>query len=131
MSSCFGSAGAFPYTEDEPALTRRLTPASRAATRTLSVASTLARFEAIGSCTDRGTRRNRRLVQHELHAAHRPTCKSRVGEVALQELDSTQVVQVLALARHEVVGNANGVSTPDKLFGEMRPDKTCSTGDEV
>jgi hypothetical protein len=37
------------------AYTTRLTPASRAATRTFSDASMLARFEVTGSCTERGT----------------------------------------------------------------------------
>ena len=55
MSSRFGSVGVLPYADDEPANTSRLTPASRAATSTLSVASTLARFDVIGSFTDRGT----------------------------------------------------------------------------
>ena len=55
MSSCLGSVGVLPYADEEPAKTRRLTPASRAATSTFSVASTLARFEVIGSLTERGT----------------------------------------------------------------------------
>ena len=44
-----------PYTDDEPANTRRLTPASRAATSTLRVPSMLAVLEATGSLTERGT----------------------------------------------------------------------------
>src|SRR5829696_9880582 len=55
MSSRLGSVGVLPYADDEPANTSRLTWASRAATSTLSVASTLARFDAIGSLTERGT----------------------------------------------------------------------------
>ena len=55
MSSCLGSVGVLPYADDEPAKTSRRTPASRAATSTLRVASTLARFEVIGSFTERGT----------------------------------------------------------------------------
>jgi hypothetical protein len=55
MSSRFGNVGVSPYSDEEPANTRRFTPASRAATRMLSVASMLARFEVIGSFTDRGT----------------------------------------------------------------------------
>src|ERR1041385_1751945 len=55
MSSCFGSVGVFPYADEDPANTSRRTPASRAATRTLTVASTFARFDVIGSFTDRGT----------------------------------------------------------------------------
>src|SRR5947209_6369558 len=55
MSSCLGSVGVFPYADEEPANTTRRTPASRDATSTFSVASTLARFDVIGSCTDLGT----------------------------------------------------------------------------
>ena len=55
MSSRFGSVGVSPYADDDPAYTRRLTPASRAATSTFNVASMFARFDVIGSLTDRGT----------------------------------------------------------------------------
>jgi len=51
----FDGTASRPYTEEDPAYTSRFTPASRAATRTFSVAVTLAWFEAIGSFTDRGT----------------------------------------------------------------------------
>ena len=55
MASCFGSVGVLPYADDEPAYTTRLTRASRAATRTLSVESIFARFDVMGSSTDLGT----------------------------------------------------------------------------
>src|SRR5207248_8229605 len=55
MSSRFGNVGVLPYSDDDPAKTRRLTPASRAATRTFSIASMFERFEVIGSFTERGT----------------------------------------------------------------------------
>src|SRR5437588_573920 len=55
MSSRLGSSGVLPYSEEEPAKTRRFTPASRAATRTLRVATALALLEVMGSFTDRGT----------------------------------------------------------------------------
>jgi len=55
MSSCFGSVGESPYTDEEPAYTSRLTPASRAATRMFNEASTFARFDSSGSSTERGT----------------------------------------------------------------------------
>src|SRR6188472_2284704 len=45
--STFGSVGVLPYADDEPAYTTRLTPASRAATRTFKDASMLARLEVI------------------------------------------------------------------------------------
>jgi hypothetical protein len=55
MSSRFGSTAELPYTDDEPANTSRWTPASRAATSRLSVASTFARCDVTGSLTERGT----------------------------------------------------------------------------
>ena len=55
ISSVFGSVGVSPYSDEDPAKTSRLTPASRAATRTFRVPSMLARFDAIGSFTERGT----------------------------------------------------------------------------
>ena len=55
IPSCFGSVGVSPYAEDEPAKTRRLTWASRAAMSMFSVPSTFARCDRTGSFTDRGT----------------------------------------------------------------------------
>src|SRR5690242_14073178 len=55
MSSRFGRVGVLPYADEEPAYTSRRTPASRAATSTLSDALTFARFDVTGSLTERGT----------------------------------------------------------------------------
>ena len=55
MSSRLGSVGVSPYTDEDPAYTSRLTPASRAATRMFNDAVTFAWFDVIGSLTDRGT----------------------------------------------------------------------------
>src|SRR5688572_26295018 len=55
MSSRLGSAGVSPYADEDPAYTRRVTLASRAASSTLSVASMFARCDSAGSATDRGT----------------------------------------------------------------------------
>src|SRR5207302_11373087 len=55
MSSCLGSVGVSPYTEDDAAYTTRLTLASRAATSRFTVASTFARLLPRGSSTDFGT----------------------------------------------------------------------------
>src|SRR3989442_1510653 len=55
MSSCLGSVGVSPYTEDDAAYTMRLTLASRAATSRFTVASTFARLLLRGSSTDFGT----------------------------------------------------------------------------
>src|SRR3989442_15504186 len=52
MSSCLGSVGVSPYTEDDAAYTMRLTLASRAATSRFTVASTFARLLLRGSSTD-------------------------------------------------------------------------------
>jgi hypothetical protein len=55
ISSRFGRTSVSPYADDEPAYTTRRTFASRAATSRLSVASMLARFDVMGSSTERGT----------------------------------------------------------------------------
>lgn len=54
-SSRFGSSGFLPYTDDEDADTTRRTPASLAASSTLSVPITLVALLVSGSWTDRGT----------------------------------------------------------------------------
>src|SRR5262245_54755027 len=53
--SRLGIPGALPYTELEDAKTTRRTPASRAASRTLSVPSTFTALEVSGSWMDLGT----------------------------------------------------------------------------
>ena len=55
MSSRLGRAAASPYTDDEPAYTKRRTPASRAATSMVRVAVALLRCEEAGSSTERAT----------------------------------------------------------------------------
>ena len=55
MPSCFGNVGVSPYAEDDAAYTTRFTFASRAATSTLTVPSTLASLLPSGSSTDFGT----------------------------------------------------------------------------
>ena len=53
--SVFGSTSVSPYTDDEPAKTRRFTPLSRDAISICSMPSTLARCDSSGLSTERGT----------------------------------------------------------------------------
>src|SRR5947208_2993984 len=55
VDSTVGSSGLVPYTDVDDEKTTRRTPSSRAASRTLSVPSTLTALEVSGSCTERGT----------------------------------------------------------------------------
>ena len=54
-SSDVGICRVEPYTDVDDEKTTRRTPSSRAASRTLSVPSTLTALDVSGSCTDRGT----------------------------------------------------------------------------
>ena len=58
MLSTLGSAGVSPYAELDPAYTKRVTPASRAAISMFSVPVAHASWEAAGFATLRGTEGN-------------------------------------------------------------------------
>ena len=131
MSSCLGSVGVSPYADDEPAKTSRLTPASRAATSTFSVPSTLARLERDGILHRARHRRNRRLVQHVVDSRRRRAWRTRrSARSPSRNSDAVNVRQVCALAGTEVVGDADAMAAPHELFGQMRPDEPGAAGHE-
>ena len=54
-----------------------------------------------------------------------------IGEVALEELDAADVIEVAALAGDQAVGDADAVAAPDELFGQVGADEAGAAGDEV
>ena len=55
----------------------------------------------------------------------------RIGEVAFDELDVRQVLEVGALAGDQTVDDTNRRAAADEFFSKMRPDKTGAAGYEV
>ena len=108
MSSRFGRTSVSPYADDDAAYTRRRTPASRAATRTASVASTLARCDVSGSATDRGTDGIAAWCRTTSTPATAVAGERDIGQVAGQHLGAAvEHGEVGRLAGAEVVGDAH------------------------
>ena len=111
MSSCLGSVGVSPYSEDEPAKTSRLTLASRAATSTLSVRVDIGAIGRNGILDRPRNRRDGGLVQHVVGAVDSTASHLEVGQIAFDELDrgnrdsgrARGSVDVAALTGAEVV----------------------------
>ncbi len=76
-----------------------------------------ARFDVIGSVTDRGHGRNGGLVQDVVHPVDGAARHRRVGEVALEELDLRQVGEVRPLAGDEAVHDAHAFAAAHQLLG--------------
>ena len=132
MSSRLGNSGVLPYSDEDPAKTSRLTPASRAATSTFSAATTFALLEVIGICrTERVHRWDRRLVQHVVDTGNRARREREIGQVALEKLDARKVRQVGPLAGDQAVGHADAMPAALQFFREVRSDETCAAGHKV
>jgi hypothetical protein len=71
-------------------------------------------------------------MQHKIHPLDSSLAGLQVPDIPLKELDLVaERLQVLALAGQEIVQDSNPVSSADKLFGEMRSDKTGASRDEI
>ncbi len=76
-------------------------------------------------------RGNGRLVQHVVHALHRPPCDGEVREVAFEELDAGHVRKIAAMSRNQAIGDTHAFAAAGELFCEMGSDETGAPGDEV
>jgi hypothetical protein len=83
----------------------------------------LARFEVIGSSTDRGTEGNGRLVEHVVDARHRSLRNGEVGQVSFDQLHTRQVRQVFTFAGDEAVCDAHALAAPKQLCCDVGPDE--------
>ena len=111
-------------------MTRR-TPASLAASRTLSVPVTFTSLELSGSWIERGHRRQRGLVEDDVAALDGREHTLEAAEVALHDLDVLRdVEQVAPVARREVVEDADIVAALEQRVDQMRPDEPGAAGDE-
>ena len=70
-------------------------------------------------------------MQHVVAPVHRAPGDFQVGEVSLEEVDATDVVQIAALAGDERVGDADAVTAPDELLREVGSDEAGAAGDQV
>ena len=55
----------------------------------------------------------------------------RIGEVAVQELDLRQVLDVARVPGDQAVDDAHALAAADELFDEVRTDEAGAAGDDV
>jgi hypothetical protein len=70
-------------------------------------------------------------VQDVLDAGHGALSDREVGQVAFDELHTGDVCEVVALAGHETVDDADLFAATDELFREMGSDEAGAAGHEV
>jgi hypothetical protein len=58
-------------------------------------------------------------VKDEIHPSDGALRKRQIRQVALEELDALDVIQIATLAGDETVGDANGVTAADEFFRQM------------
>src|SRR3954465_11110291 len=77
-------------------------------------------------------RRKRRLMQHEIGAATRTRAHRGVRDGAFNKIDSLQeAIEVLALARREIVDDYDLLAFPNEMFHEMRANEARAAGHEI
>ena len=70
-------------------------------------------------------------MQHVIHALRSALRERQIGEVAFEELDARNVIEIAPVAGDEAVGDADAVAAADEFFREMRADEPGAAGDEV
>jgi len=96
-----------------------------------SVASTFARFDVMGSATERGTDGIAASCSTNSQPSAAAARELEICQVPLQELHVRDVVQVAALPGDERIGHAHAVTAADEFLGEMRPDESGAASNEV
>ena len=91
----------------------------------------LARFDVIGSSTDRGTDGNGRLMEDVVDALDGALRDREIGEIAFEELDAGEVREVLALAGDQAVDDADLFAAANQFFCQVGSDEAGAAGDEV
>lgn len=64
-----------------------------------------------------------------LHALRGAAGHVTVGEIALEEFDARDVIEIASLAGDQAVDDADAMATPDQFFGEMGSDEARAAGD--
>ena len=70
-------------------------------------------------------------MQHVVGVGHGLCRDVEVGEIAFDQLDARQVLEIAPLSGDETVGHAHGMSTPDQLLCQMRSDEAGAAGYEI
>jgi hypothetical protein len=70
-------------------------------------------------------------MQHVIHALDHATGHFEVGQIALHELDSGKMREVLPLAGDQVIHDTNALAAAYEFFREMGADEPGAAGNEV
>ena len=70
-------------------------------------------------------------MQDVINAVDSAARHGEVGEIAFDELDLEQMCEVLTLAGHEAVDDADLFAAPDQCLGQMGADEPGAAGHEV
>ena len=128
-SSCLGSVGLAPYTDDDDATITWTLPARRAASSTSTVPVALARCDATGSVIERGTDGRAARCTTAVGVAHRGVEDLGIEDGALDERD-VEVAQVLEVAGRQVVDHDDVVAGSRRRrlrFAPMNPAPPVTT----
>ena len=109
---------------------------SRAATSRLSVASTLARCDVIGSSIDRGTDGIAAWCSTSSTPSTGLPRNAGIGQIACQQFrpmtaSRAAASQIFELAGDEAVDHAHAMCRGEQLFDQVRADEAGAAGDEV
>ncbi len=58
-------------------------------------------------------------MEHEVHPVGRPLGEHRVGEIAFEHLGAAEMREVVALARDEIVSDADAMPAPQQFRCQM------------
>ena len=67
-------------------------------------------------------------MEHVIHPVDGPLGDGRLGEIAFQEINARDLLEVAALPGDEAVDDAYAVAAADELFGEVRSDEAGAAG---
>ena len=70
-------------------------------------------------------------MEDVLHALHGAAGHVAGGEIALEEFDALDMIEIAPLAGDQAVDDADAMTAPGQLFSEMGSDKARAAGDEV
>ena len=70
-------------------------------------------------------------MEHILDTVHCAAGDTAVGEIALDEFDLFDVIEITSFARDQAVDNAHAMTATDERFCEMGADEARSAGDQV
>ena len=95
------------------------------------MASMFARFDVIGSCTDRGTDGIAAWCSTYSIPATARCATSEIGKIAFDEFHGREVRDVLALPGAEIVDDAHALAAADQLLHQVRSDKARAASNQV